>query len=141
MKTYRMLIADDHELVRQGMHAIFESEPQWVVCGKATTRQQALTMTLEMKPDLVVLDVALPEMNGIEVTRQNRRTVGNIWAVSRLADRPFSDPRQPLSPHDSQRLGRPGGSSRLTFAMQQNTNLLCMDSANGATIGFYGVRV
>ena len=75
MTTYRILIADDHELVRQGMRAIFQSEPQWVVCGEATTGRQAVAMTLELKPDLVVLDVALPELNGIEVTRQIRRVL------------------------------------------------------------------
>jgi DNA-binding NarL/FixJ family response regulator len=75
VKTARILIADDHELVRQGMRAIFQSEPHWVVCGEATTGRQALAMTLELKPDLVVLDVALPEMNGIEVTRQIRRAL------------------------------------------------------------------
>src|SRR5882672_5483946 len=72
VKSARILIADDHELVRQGMRAIFQSEPNWVVCGEATTGRQALAMTLESRPDLVVLDVALPEMNGIEVTRQIR---------------------------------------------------------------------
>jgi DNA-binding NarL/FixJ family response regulator len=70
-----ILIADDHELVRQGMRAIFSAEPNWVVCGEATTGRQALAMTLESKPDLVVLDVALPELNGIEVTRQIRRAL------------------------------------------------------------------
>ena len=73
VKAARILIADDHELVRQGMRAILQSERQWVVCGEATTGLQALTMTIELKPDLVILDVALPEMNGIEVTRQIRR--------------------------------------------------------------------
>ena len=73
VKAARILIADDHELVRQGMRAILQSERQWVVCGEATTGLQALTMTSELKPDLVILDVALPEMNGIEVTRQIRR--------------------------------------------------------------------
>ena len=57
------------------MRALFQSEPQWVVCGEASTGRQALAMTLQDKPDLVVLDVALPEMNGIEVTRQIRRTL------------------------------------------------------------------
>ena len=57
------------------MRALFQKEPQWVVCGEASTGRQALTMTLELKPDLVVLDLALPEMNGIEVTRQLRRTL------------------------------------------------------------------
>jgi DNA-binding NarL/FixJ family response regulator len=75
VKAARIVIADDHELVRQGMRAILQSEPQWIVCGEATTGRQALAMTLELKPDLVVLDVALPEMNGIEVTRQIRRAL------------------------------------------------------------------
>ena len=65
-KPAHILVADDHEIVRQGMRAIFESERQWVVCGEASTGRQALTMALELKPDLVVLDVMLPEMNGIE---------------------------------------------------------------------------
>src|SRR5262245_24999522 len=77
-KTVRILIADDHELVRAGMRTIFQSEAQWVVCGEATTGRQALTMALVTNPDLVVLDVAIPEMNGIEVTRQLRRALPSI---------------------------------------------------------------
>jgi DNA-binding NarL/FixJ family response regulator len=74
-KGARILIADDHELVRHGMRAIFQCERQWTVCGEATTGRQALAMTFELQPDVVVLDVALPEMNGIEVTRQIRRVL------------------------------------------------------------------
>jgi DNA-binding NarL/FixJ family response regulator len=55
------------------MRSIFLGEPDWQVCGEATTGREALTMALELKPDLLVLDVALPEMNGIEVARHVRR--------------------------------------------------------------------
>ena len=74
VKTVRILIADDHELVRQGVRAILQREPGWTVCGEAPTGRQALTMLVELTPDLVVLDVALPGLNGIEVTRQIRRS-------------------------------------------------------------------
>jgi DNA-binding NarL/FixJ family response regulator len=75
VKPVRILVADDHELVRQGMRAIFQSEPKWSVCGEATTGRQALKLAFDLRPDLVVLDVALPELNGIEVTRQIRRAL------------------------------------------------------------------
>ena len=74
-KPVRILIADDHELVRQGMRAILQREPGWTICGEATTGRQALEKALELKPDVMVLDFALPEMNGVEVTRQVRRAL------------------------------------------------------------------
>jgi DNA-binding NarL/FixJ family response regulator len=74
-KSLRILIADDHELVRHGIRALFDSEPDWIVCGEARTGAEALAKTIELKPDLVILDVALPELNGIEVTRQLRRSL------------------------------------------------------------------
>jgi DNA-binding NarL/FixJ family response regulator len=70
----RILLADDHELVRQGMRAILEREPGWTVCGEAATGSQALAMTLDLRPDVLVLDLSLPEMNGVDVTRALRRT-------------------------------------------------------------------
>jgi DNA-binding NarL/FixJ family response regulator len=75
LSSVRILIADDHELVRAGMRALFQKEPSWIVCGEASTGTQALTMALDLKPDLVVLDLSLPEMNGIEVMRQLRRAM------------------------------------------------------------------
>jgi DNA-binding NarL/FixJ family response regulator len=71
----RILIADDHELVRQGMRTILQGEPGWTVCGEATNGRQAVTMALELNPDLVVLDIAMPELNGVEVIHQIRRSL------------------------------------------------------------------
>ncbi|HEY7172956.1 MAG TPA: response regulator transcription factor [Vicinamibacterales bacterium] len=71
----RILIADDHELVRQGMRTILQGEPGWTVCGEATNGRQAVTMALELRPDLVVLDIAMPELNGVEVIHQIRRAL------------------------------------------------------------------
>src|SRR5436190_23771817 len=74
-KPVRILIADDHELVRQGMRAILQSEPGWTVCGEATTGREALEKALDLRPDVMVLDLGLPEMNGVEVTRQVRAAI------------------------------------------------------------------
>ena len=72
MTPVRILIADDHELVRQGMRAILNREPAWVVCAEASTGRQALAKAMELRPDLMILDLSLPEMNGLEVTRRVR---------------------------------------------------------------------
>jgi DNA-binding NarL/FixJ family response regulator len=71
-RAARILIADDHELVRQGMRAIIQSEPGWVVCGEAITGRQAVEKAIELAPDVLIVDLALPELNGMEVTRKVR---------------------------------------------------------------------
>jgi DNA-binding NarL/FixJ family response regulator len=55
------------------MRAILSREPDWEVCGEATTGRQALAQAFELKPDVMILDVGLPELNGLEVTRRVRR--------------------------------------------------------------------
>jgi DNA-binding NarL/FixJ family response regulator len=71
----RILIADDHEVVRQGVRAVLEAEPEWIVCGEASTGREAVAKAVELRPEVVVLDVSMPELNGLEATRQIRGAV------------------------------------------------------------------
>ena len=68
----RILIADDRELLRAGLHKVLMTQPGWVICGEARTGREAVAQTLQLHPHLLVLDFALPELNGLEVTRQVR---------------------------------------------------------------------
>jgi DNA-binding NarL/FixJ family response regulator len=69
----RILIADDHEVVRSGVRAIVESQAAWTVCGEARNGREAVLKAIELRPDVVVLDISMPELNGLEATRQIRR--------------------------------------------------------------------
>jgi DNA-binding NarL/FixJ family response regulator len=75
MKRVRILIADDHDVVRQGVRAVLEGQPGWVVCGEASTGREAVAKAIDLQPDVVVLDISMPELNGLEATRQIRRAV------------------------------------------------------------------
>lgn len=71
----QILIADDHEVVRQGVRVLLEANPEWNVCGEAATGREAVAKATEFHPDVVVLDVGMPEMNGLDAARQIRRAV------------------------------------------------------------------
>jgi DNA-binding NarL/FixJ family response regulator len=75
MKPVRILIADDHEVVRHGVRAVLEGQAGWVVCGEASSGREAVAKAVELRPDIVVLDVSMPELNGLEATRQIRQAV------------------------------------------------------------------
>jgi DNA-binding NarL/FixJ family response regulator len=75
MNPVRILIADDHDVVRQGVRAILEGRAGWVVCGEASTGREAVAKAIDLQPDVVVLDISMPELNGLEATRQIRRAV------------------------------------------------------------------
>lgn len=70
MKGARILVADDHEIVRQGLRRLLETQPGWQVCGEASNGREAVEMARQLKPDIAVLDFAMPELNGAEATRQ-----------------------------------------------------------------------
>jgi DNA-binding NarL/FixJ family response regulator len=70
--TIRILIADDHDVVRQGLRTILESHPGWKVVAEAGDGKDAIKMALQTKPDVAVLDYSMPLINGVEATRQIR---------------------------------------------------------------------
>ena len=71
----RILIADDHAVVRQGVRSLLQVRGDWNVCGEAATGREAVMKAAELQPDVVILDVAMPEMNGLEAARQIRHRV------------------------------------------------------------------
>jgi DNA-binding NarL/FixJ family response regulator len=66
----RIVIADDHEVVRSGLRAIVETCSSWTVTGEATNGEEAVALTLELRPDIVIADYSMPLMNGLEVCRR-----------------------------------------------------------------------
>ena len=72
-KTLRILVADDHDFIRQGTCAVLERQPGWEVCGLAATGREAVTKAAHLKPDVVVMDVAMPELNWLDAALQIKR--------------------------------------------------------------------
>jgi DNA-binding NarL/FixJ family response regulator len=70
VKTVRILIADDHELFRRGVAAELAQVPGWQVAAEAANGRDAVALAAELKPDVVVLDLTMPELNGLEAARQ-----------------------------------------------------------------------
>ncbi len=75
MIKLRILLADDHEVVRHGIRTILEAHPGWEICGEASTGREAVAMAKALKPAVVVLDFSMPDLNGLEATRQIRRAL------------------------------------------------------------------
>jgi DNA-binding NarL/FixJ family response regulator len=69
----RILLADDHEIVREGVRAMIERRPEWKVCGEASTGREAVEQAEKLKPEVIVMDIGMPELNGLEATRQIKR--------------------------------------------------------------------
>ena len=69
----RILIADDHDVMRQGTRAVIEQQPGWNVCGLASNGREAVAQARELKPDIVVLDMTMPELNGLDAAIQIKR--------------------------------------------------------------------
>ena len=70
MNSLRILIADDHEVVRRGIRALLEARPKWQVCGEAATGREAIESARKLRPDLVLLDLTMPGLDGLQAIPQ-----------------------------------------------------------------------
>lgn len=70
----RILLADDHDVVRHGLRALLEAQEGWTVCGEALSGRQAVEMAEQLQPDIAILDISMPSLNGLDATRIIRRS-------------------------------------------------------------------
>ena len=69
-RQVRILLADDHDVVREGLLRLLEGQPHWVICGEAQNGRQAVSVCQELRPDIAILDISMPELNGVDASRQ-----------------------------------------------------------------------
>jgi DNA-binding NarL/FixJ family response regulator len=71
--TLRILIADDHEVMREGTRALIERQPGWEVCGMAGTGRAAIAQAIQLQPNIVIMDMSMPDLNGLDAAVQIKR--------------------------------------------------------------------
>jgi DNA-binding NarL/FixJ family response regulator len=81
MSKLRILVADDHEVVRAGVRSLLDRQPDCEICAEAVTGRQAVALAEQLKPDIVVLDITMPELNGLEAARQILRAVPGVQVL------------------------------------------------------------
>ena len=79
--SIRVVVADDHPVVRNGLRAMLETQPDIEVVGEATTGAEALTMVKSLRPDLVLMDLQMPELDGATATRHIRAEYGDVHVL------------------------------------------------------------
>lgn len=91
MARLRLVIGDDHTLFRQGLRKILEARPDWEVIAEAGDGREAVRQTLALQPDVVLLDIGMPVLNGIEATRQIARRLqdARVLILSMHAEEPY----------------------------------------------------
>ena len=78
MTTARILVVDDHDIVRQGVCALVTSQADWEVCGEARSGREAIRMAAELRPDVVIMDLLMPDLNGLDAARQIKKHLPTV---------------------------------------------------------------
>lgn len=73
MSALQILVADDHDVLRRGLKSVLEAQPGWEVCGEAHTGSEAVQMAEKLKPHVAILDISMPDLNGLEAAKQIRK--------------------------------------------------------------------
>lgn len=79
--TIRVLICDDHMMVRQGVRMVLQSEPDLELVGEAGSGEEAIQLAASLQPDVVIMDISLPDMSGIEVTKRIKKLVSDAHVI------------------------------------------------------------
>jgi DNA-binding NarL/FixJ family response regulator len=69
------MVADDHDIVRRGLKNLLTAKPGWEICAEARNGREAVSVAKQLKPDVVVMDISMPELNGLEAARQIRKVL------------------------------------------------------------------
>jgi DNA-binding NarL/FixJ family response regulator len=80
-KALRILVADDHDILRRGLKQLLTSHPGWQVCAEARTGREAVSFAEEHKPDIVVIDIGMPDLNGLEAARRIRKALPKVGII------------------------------------------------------------
>src|ERR1700694_2695290 len=80
-RKLRILVADDHELVRRGIRELLRARRGWTVIGEAANGREAVEKANKLKPDVAIVDISMPELDGLQATRQIREAIPNTEVV------------------------------------------------------------
>ena len=94
MKPLKILIADDHKMVREGLRLLINSQPDMRVVGEAANGREVLLQARDLEPAVVIMDLSMPELNGLQATEQLQRQIPEIKVVAITANEDESYLRQ-----------------------------------------------
>jgi len=80
-KSLKILVADDHDIIRRGLQQLIATHPGWEVCAEAKTGREAVSLAEQVRPDIVVMDISMPELNGLEASQRIHKALPKTGIV------------------------------------------------------------